>query len=59
MKVLRNVSPESFSAEQQQAHTEENLVKQSHPALPNLKNIQGKGIFKLTLIITSQRKIIK
>ena len=48
MKVLRNVSPKSFSAEEkiyfkQHTHTEENLyclVTQSRPALPNLKNIQ-------------------
>ena len=33
------------------------FVPQSHPALPNLKNIQM-GILKLTIIITLQMKVI-
>ena len=69
MKVLRNVSPESFSAGEKvhlkttDAHRRKYIlpfVTQSHPPSPNHKNIQmGNDTSKLTLIITLQRKIIK
>ena len=68
MKVLRNVSLKSFSAEEkvyfkQHMHTEENLYCLSRHNLVQLCQTSktfrwGNDTLKLTLIITSQRKIM-
>ena len=68
MKVLRNVSPKSFSAEEkvyfkQHMHTEENLYCLSWHNLVQLCQTSktfrwGNDTLKLTVIITSQRKIM-
>ena len=68
MKVLRNVSPKSFSAEEkvyfkQHMHTEENLYCLSWHNLVQLCQTSktsrwGNDTLKLTLIMTSQRKIM-